>query len=162
MEHPDYVFDESDIVGIPMPPPKAPKAKKEDKRTKTSKANIVKALEAKKRQKADEYEIEELSESSEADTESEEYVPKKQPRGIRSKKAPLKEPKPEKNLYTEQQMQELRHIVTALAKAQKKSARQKKKTIIQVPPQPAPTAVQPKEEKKDPAKDMLKNSILRF
>lgn len=159
MEHPDYVFDESDIVGVPMPPPKAPKPKKEDKRTKTSKANIVKALEARKRQKADEYEIEELSESSEADTESEEYVPRKKPQRSRVRKELSK---PEKNLYTEQQMQELRHIVTALAKAQKKSARQKKKTIIQVPPQPAPTAVQPKEEKKDPAKDMLKKSILRF
>jgi hypothetical protein len=59
-------------------------------------------------------------------------------------------------------MNELRHIVGALAKAQKKSAKQKKKTVIQMPPQSAPTIPQPAVEKKDPAKDMLKNNILRF
>ncbi len=161
MEHPDYVFDESDIVGVPMPPPKVPKPKKDDKRTKTSKANIVKALEAKRRQKEEEYEIEDITTSEEDSDQEEEYVPKKKPQRSRVRKSLSEEPK-QKNLYTEQQMMELRHIVTALAKAQKKSARQKKKTVIQMPPQPAPTAVQPVVEKKDPAKDMLKNSILRF
>lgn len=162
MEQPDYLFDESDIVGVPMPPPKAPKAKKADKRSTSSKANIVKAIEAKKRQKEEEYEIEELSESSDSE---EEYVPVRKAKGKKKKTqlnvSPEQVVNPrQQNLYTEQQMNELRHIVSALAKAQKKSAKQKKKTIIQVPQQPAPQA--PPAEKKDPAKDMLKNNILRF
>lgn len=152
MEDPDYTFDESDIVGIPMPPPKKSSAKKPDNRAVSSKANIVKALQAKKKQKEEEFEIEEVSDDG-SDSEEEQVVKKSKSR-VRKQ---LKDK--QQHLYTEQQMGELRSIVSQLAKAQKKSMRHKKKTIIQMPQ--APQAPQ-SQEKKDPMKDMLKQNILRF
>ena len=158
MESPDYTFDESDIVGIPMPPPKKPRAKKPDNRSVSSKANIVKALQAKKRQKEEEFEIEEVSDSG-SESDSEEEVVRKAKTKAKAKKQ-MKEK--QQNLYTEQQMGELRHIVSQLAKAQKKSNRQKKKTIIQMP-QPQPPQIQHAGKKEPDVKtEQLKQSILRF
>jgi hypothetical protein len=154
-DQPDYQFDESDIVGVPVPPPKKKKAK-QDKRSQSSKANIVKAIEARKKKKADEFEIEEVGASDTSDDE--EYIkPKKSKKKVVKKIVGGNEQK----LYTEQQLAELRNIVTSLAKAQKKATKHKK-TVINIPNPQQPTQPMPIPEKKDPAKEMMKNNILRF
>jgi hypothetical protein len=155
-DQPDYQFDESDIVGVPTPPTKQ-KKKKQDKRSQSSKANIVKAIEARKKKKMEEFEIEEVGASDTSDDE--EYTkPKKTKKKIIQKKITGGN---NQSLYTEQQLSELRNIVTSLAKAQKKATKQKK-TVINIPNPQQPTQPVAIPEKKDPAKEMMKNSILRF
>lgn len=172
-DEPDYRFDESDIVGVPAPPAKKKKPK-QDKRSETSKANIVKALQARKKKKEDEFEIEEVDDSDSSSEEEEK--PDKRSETSKYNLAKALQVKRRrradkliskhiggnsKNLYNEQQLTELRNIVTKLAKAQKRAVKQKK-TVINIPNASQPTQPIPIPEKKDPNKEMMKNNILRF